>query len=87
MDEWVDSHVKMIKEIGESNKILKPYILKVDKYIKKLPEKELIYPKFRYYESPYNKNNSKYAYITMIFFGESYLPVILALGHSLRMLN
>ena len=84
MTDWIDNLILMMKKTGISNKMLKTYILKTDTYIKKLPKKELIYPKFRYYESHYNKNNSKYAYVTMIFSGESYLPAILALGHSLR---
>ena len=39
---------------------------------------------FRYYKSDNNKNNSNYAYVTIIFGGIQYLPAILALGHSLR---
>ena len=81
-----DRKNKLIK-IGESNNILKSYVLKMDKYIKSFPLKKLIYPKFRYYESRYNKNNSKYAYVTIIFAGESFLPGIFALGHSLRKVN
>jgi alpha-N-acetylglucosamine transferase len=76
--------IKTMKDTGESNKILKPYVLGIDKYVKNLLPTELIYPKFRYYESHHNKNNSKNAYVTMIFGGELYLPAILALGHSLR---
>jgi alpha-N-acetylglucosamine transferase len=40
---------------------------------------------FRYYESNVNKNKSHYAYVTIIFGGYSYVPAVLALGHSLRM--
>ena len=79
-----ENYTDMLKKTGESNKILKPYILKIDKYIKSLPLSSLIYPKFRYYESHYNKNNSKYAYVTLIFGGNTYLPGVLALGHSLK---
>ena len=81
-----DKKNKLLK-IGISNNIIKQYVLKVEKYIKSLPLKELIYPNFRYYKSSYNKNNSKYAYVTMIFGGESFLPAIFALGHSLRLVN
>jgi hypothetical protein len=80
-------YIKLFNYTGESNKILKPYVLEVDKYVKNLPQTELIYPKFRYYESHHNKNNSKNAYVTIIFGGESYLPGILALGQSLRNVN
>ena len=80
-------YMDMLIETGESNKILLPYILKTDKHIKSLSKKDLIYPKFRYYESKYNKNNSKYAYVSMVFNGDKYLPGILALGHSLRKVN
>ena len=84
MNDNKPTFIDMLIDTGNSNKILQPYILKVDKYIKSLSLKELIYPKFRYYESPYNKNNSKYAYVTMMFAGESYLSGIIALGYSLR---
>jgi len=87
INESINKSIKMFKNTGESNKILQPYVLEVDKYIKNLPLKDLIYPNFRYYESYYNKNNSKYAYVTLIFAGESYLPGIIALGHSLRKTN
>ena len=84
MEDNKENFNDILIKTGESNKILKPYILKVDKYVKSLPLSSLIYPKFRYYESRYNKNNSKYAYVTLIFGGNTYLPGVLALGHSLR---
>ena len=87
MEENKKKYINMLKKTGKSNKILKPYVYQVDKYIKNLPPTELIYPKFRYYESNYNKNNSKYAYVTIIFLGNLYLPGILVLGHSLRKVN
>ena len=87
MEQTKSNFNDMMIESGKSNKILIPYILKTDKHIKSLSKKDLIYPKFRYYESNYNKNNSKNAYVTMIFGGETYLPGILALGHSLRKVN
>ena len=40
---------------------------------------------FRYYPSNINKNNSKNAYVTIIFLGDAYISGILALGYSLRL--
>ena len=79
MNSWYDEHISMITETGKSNKILKKYSLKVDNYVKKIPIKDLIYPKFRYYKSDYNKNDSKYAYVTIIFNGCGYIPAIMSL--------
>ena len=87
MNSWYDEHISMITETGKSNKILKKYSLKVDNYVKKIPIKDLIYPKFRYYKSDYNKNDSKYAYVTIIFNGCGYIPAIMSLGNSLRMVK
>ena len=82
-----NNYINMLKNTGESNNIIKPYALLVDKYIKSLPLNELIYPNFRYYKSNSNKNNSKNAFVTVIFSGEAYLPGIFALGYSLRKTN
>ena len=87
MKSQIDEHISMIIETGKSNKILKKYALKVDKYVKKIPIKDLIYPKFRYYDSDYNKNDSKYAYVTIIFNGCGYIPAIMTLGNSLRIVK
>jgi hypothetical protein len=80
----MENETENLIKTGKSNKILKPYVLKIDKYVKELPLNELIYPKFKYYHSLHNNNNSKNAYVTMIFGGYDFLPAILVLGHSLR---
>lgn len=74
--------IKRLKKTGISKKRVEKKILKLNDKIKTMDLKK---SNFRYYPSNINKNNSKNAYVTTIFLGYKYIPVILALGHSLRL--
>ena len=74
--------IKQLKKTGISKKNVEQKILKLNDKIKFMDLKK---SKFRYYPSNINKNNSKKAFVTIIFSGDAYIPGILALGHSLRL--
>lgn len=74
--------IKQLEKTGISKKSVEKKILKLNDKIKTMDLKK---SNFRYYPSNINKNNSKNAYVTIIFGGEAYIPGILALGHSLRL--
>lgn len=74
--------IKQLEKTGISKKRVEKKILKLNDKIKYMDLKK---SNFRYYPSNINKNNSKNAYVTIIFGGDAYIPGILALGHSLRL--
>jgi alpha-N-acetylglucosamine transferase len=72
----IDSDIKIRKNIDNFKK-----------KFSKIKEEKLIIPNFRYYPSKININNSLFAYVTIIFGGDTYMPLVLALGNSIRMTN
>jgi len=77
-----NNFIKQLEKTGISKKSVEKKILKLNDKIKIMDLKK---SNFRYYPSNINKNNSKNAYVTIIFLGDAYIPGILALGHSLRL--
>ena len=77
-----NNFIKQLEKTGISKKSVEKKILKLNDKIKTMDLKK---SNFRYYPSNINKNNSKNAYVTIIFGGDAYIPGILALGHSLRL--
>ena len=69
----------------ESNEKVKEKIIMLDSNIKNNKNISLKTPNMRTYKSPLHKNNSRYAYATMIIFDEKYMPSILNLGMTLRL--
>ena len=74
--------IKQLEKTSISKKNVETKILKLNDKIKTMDLKK---SNFRYYPSHINKNNSKNVYVTVIFGGDTYIPGILALGHSLRL--
>ncbi len=74
------SELKYTKTI-ESDKIIKDRIKKIDN--KKIDLVQT--PTFRIYKNPYRKVElTEYAYVTIIFINEKYVPSLFTLGESLR---
>lgn len=72
------------EETIKSDNLIKNDIEKFNNYFESQKNK-IILPNFRYYQSNNKKkSHSKYAYVTIIFGGDKYIPGILALGHSFR---
>ena len=69
----------------ESNEKVKEKIIMLDSNIKNNKNISLKTPNMRIYKSSLHKNNSRYAYATMIIFDEKYMPSILNLGMTLRL--
>lgn len=69
---------------NQSLDIVIPKIELLNSAISNIPKNKLVEPHFRIYPSQKNKNDSKYAYVTIIIINNSYIPAVLALGNSLR---
>lgn len=77
--EYTDQDKIIHKELDE----IYPFMKKLDKTVNELPYNRLKKPNFRVYR----KNNFKktdFAYVSMVFGGETYIPALFTLAHSLR---
>lgn len=77
--EYSDQNKIIHKEIEQ----ITPFIKKLDNTVNDLPDNKLIHPKFRIYQKKELKK-TEFAYVSMVFAGETYIPALLTLGYSLR---
>jgi len=79
---------KRTKLTRESNDKVKDGIIKLDNEIRSpLYSSKLKTPSLRIYKSPYNNNTSKNAIVSMLIIDENYVPSLLVLAESLRLLK
>jgi len=75
------------KETKVSFEKMIPKINYIDKEFDNFNNKNLIKPNFRKYVSPNNFTKTNYAYSSLIFADESYIPSLLVLGYSIKSNN
>lgn len=73
-----------LNETKKSLEIITPKINMLNNAISNISSNKYIKPYFRKYPSSKNRNDSEYAYVTIIILDDSYIPSVLALGNSIR---